>query len=139
MVVINLSGFVCETCVMVKSHRTIFYSNDNKAKALFSLLHSNVWGLASFSTHNEIRWFITFIDDCIRMTWVYLLRHKSDVCVVFLYFHKMVLTQFDISIKVICSNNGVEYFKRELTGFIHSTGILHQTFCPYSSLTKWDS
>ena len=55
-------------------------------------------GPAPLSTHNGMKWFITFVADSTRMTGVYLLRHKSDVCVVYLLFHQMVLTQFGISI-----------------------------------------
>jgi hypothetical protein len=42
----------------------------------------------------------------------------------------MILTQFDRTIKVVRSDNGGEYFKRELTDFFHSKGIIHQTSCP---------
>lgn len=79
-----------------------------------------------------MKWFITFVDDSTRMTWVYLLRHKSDVCVVYRIFHQMVLTQFGISIKIIRSHNGHEYFKNELTNFLHSVGTIHQTSCSQS-------
>lgn len=125
----HLSDFVCETCIMAKSHRTVFHSHDNKTTTPFALVHSDVWGPAPLSTHNEMKWFITFIDDCTRMTWIYLMRKKSDVFAVFCAFHKMVLTQFGISIKVLRSDNGGEYVKRELTEFMTSVGTLHQTSC----------
>jgi hypothetical protein len=32
------------------------------------------------------RWFVTFIDGFSRYTWLYLLKHKSDVLVVFKHF-----------------------------------------------------
>ncbi|CAJ2659174.1 unnamed protein product [Trifolium pratense] len=44
----------------------------------------------------------------------------------------MIETQFNTCIKVIRSDNGGEYFKKELTEFLNSKGILHQTTCPYS-------
>ena len=76
-----------------------------------------------------MKWFITFVDDSTRMTWVYLLKLKSDVCAVYHLFHQMVLTQFGRSIKIIRSDNGGEYFKNELTDFLHSVDIIHQTSC----------
>ena len=117
---------------MAKSHRSIFYSHDNKADAPFSFVHSDVWGPAPLSTHNGMKWFITFVDDSTRMTWVYLLRLKSDVCVVYRLFHQMTLTQFGISNKIIRSDNGGEYFKNELTDFLHLVGTIHQTSCSQS-------
>jgi hypothetical protein len=80
----------------------------------------------------EKKWFISFVDDCTRVTWIYLLQHKSDVYDVFRSFHQMIVTQFNTCIKVIRSDNGGEYFKTELLEFINSKGILHQTTCPYS-------
>jgi len=44
----------------------------------------------------------------------------------------MIVTQFNTCIKVIRSDNGGEYFKKELMEFMNSKGILHQTTCPYS-------
>ena len=76
-----------------------------------------------------MKWFVIFIDDCIIMTWVYLMRQKSDVCDVFRAFHQMVLTQFGVSIKVLHYDNGVEYVKRELTEFMISVDNLDQTSC----------
>jgi transposase InsO family protein len=128
----NISDFLCETCVMAKCHRTVFPSNKTRAIVPFSLVHTDVWGPAPHSTHNGMRWFISFIDDCTRVTWVYLLKHKSDVNSIFRLFHQMVLTQFNTLIKVIRSDNGGEYFKTELTEFMNSNGILHQTTCPHS-------
>ena len=64
----NLSDFVRDTCVMAKSHRSTFYSHDNKTDAPFALVHSDVWGPAPLSTHNGMKWFITFVDDSTRMT-----------------------------------------------------------------------
>ena len=98
---------------MARSHRTVFHLSDNKADLPFSLVHSEVWGPAPISTHNGMKCFVIFVDDCTGMTWVYQLKHKSDVCIVFHMFHQMVATHFGIQIKVLCFDNGGEYFKKE--------------------------
>ena len=61
------SEFKCETCVMAKSHRASFPVSDSKATLPFDLIHSDVWGPAKV-TSNGFRWFVTFIDDCTRLT-----------------------------------------------------------------------
>ena len=53
-----------------------------------------------------MRWFVTFVDDCTRMTWLYILKRKSDVRKVFQFFHKMINTQFNTLIKTVRSDNG---------------------------------
>jgi len=91
----NISDFICETCVMAKSHRVVFPLSNKKTNFPFSLIHTDVWGPAPQSTHNGKKWFISFVDDCTRVTWVYLLKHKSDVCNMFCSFHHMIVTQFN--------------------------------------------
>ena len=44
----------------------------------------------------------------------------------------MISKQFDTPIKIVRSNNGEEYYKNELTNFMKSVGILHQTSRPNS-------
>ena len=43
---------------------------------------------------NGKRWFVTFIDDHTRITWVYLLREKSETYQVFQNFNSMIQTRF---------------------------------------------
>jgi len=117
---------------MAKSHCATFPINNNRADAPFFIIHSDVWGPAPLPTHNGMRWFVTFVHDCTRMTWLYLHKHKSGVCNVFQVFHKMITTQFNTPTKIVRSNNGGEYYKNKMTNFMKSISILHQTSCPNS-------
>jgi len=40
------------------------------------IVHSDVWGPSKIATIGGAHWFVTFIDDCTRMTWVALLKSK---------------------------------------------------------------
>ncbi|BBN69747.1 hypothetical protein Prudu_1152S000100 [Prunus dulcis] len=71
-----------------------------------------------------MRWFVTFIDDCTHMTWVYLLIHKSDVTSTIREFHAMITTQFQASIKVFQSDNGGEYLNNVLAQFFRDHDII---------------
>ena len=62
------SEFKCQTCILVKSHRVSFSANSNKSCVPFSLVHYDVWGPTLCSYNFDFRWFVTFIDDCTRMT-----------------------------------------------------------------------
>ncbi|CAL9022961.1 unnamed protein product, partial [Prunus brigantina] len=57
--------------------------------------------LASDSEASLTRWFVTFIDDCTRMTWVSLLKTKGEVSSKFQQFYHMVETQFHTRIQVL--------------------------------------
>ena len=59
------------------------------------IIHPDVWGPSKFATLDGSRWFVTFIDDCTRMTWVCLMKSKSEVNLLFKNFHKMVCSQYN--------------------------------------------
>ena len=85
------------------------------------------------------RWFVTFIDDCTRVTWVCLMKSKCDINVLFQKFHKMMSAQCNAKIQVLRSENGGEYIGCELQQYLRTYGIIHQTTCPHTPPTEWGS
>ena len=88
----NISNAMCETCELGKHHRATFNLSLNKTTIPFQIIHTDVWGPSNISSMNGIKWFVTFIDDFFRTTWVYLMREMSDVFSIFKNFHKMICT-----------------------------------------------
>lgn len=84
----------CETCVLAKNHRVSFNPSNTRVNSVFSLVHSDVWGPAPNSKKNRFKCFVLFVDDFSRMTWVYFMKHKSEVPEKFFVFYKMIQTQF---------------------------------------------
>ena len=76
---------------------------------------------------------MSFIDDCTRVSWVYLLKSKHEVLHVIPQVSKMVITQFNRRVKVFHSDNGREFVNRSLATLFQENGILHQTICAYTS------
>lgn len=76
------------------------------------------------------KYFVTFVDDCSRATWLYLLKHKSDGNVAFKFFHSMVYTQFSTKVQILFSDNSGEYLSHDLKSFFDMASIVHQTTCP---------
>ena len=54
-------------------------------------------------------YFLTFIDDRSRYTWVYFIRRKGDVFEYFKEFRTMIEKQTEKCIKILKSDNGGEY------------------------------
>ena len=75
------------------------------------------------------RWFVSFIDDCTRVTWIYLLKHKSDVSSIFPKFLNMIQSQFGVKVKRVRSDNAKDYFNQILTPYFEQEGIIHQSSC----------
>jgi hypothetical protein len=75
--------FQCTTCELAKSHRKPYFSSSNKCSKPFMVIHSDIWGPATISSISKARYFITFIDECTRMTWVSLLHKKVMAVLLF--------------------------------------------------------
>jgi hypothetical protein len=91
----GVSKLRCDVCELAKSHRASFDSSLNKSYVPFQIIHSDVWGPSTPSSLGGSRWFVTFIDDCTRMTWVCLMKSKGEVNTLFQKFHKMISTQYN--------------------------------------------
>ncbi|GJX38033.1 retrovirus-related pol polyprotein from transposon TNT 1-94 [Tanacetum coccineum] len=122
----------CETCILAKSHRQTFKPSNTRVKVPFSLIHSDVWGPAPVIGGQSFRYYVIFVDDCTRMTWIYFLKNKAEVYDRFTAFYAMIQTQFQKSIQVVRSDNGGEYMNSQMNLFFQSKGIVHQTTCPHT-------
>ncbi|KAG8495219.1 hypothetical protein CXB51_012817 [Gossypium anomalum] len=117
----------CPVCPLAKQNRLPFPLSNTRAETTFSLLHLDLWGPYRVSTHSGHRYFLTIVDDFTRLTWVYLLRLKSDVPVQLKQFFRMIQTQFSATVKIVRSDNGSEFFNTACTEFFHTMGIIHQS------------
>ena len=102
----KLDSLNCKTCVLAKSHGHSFKSSNTRVESVFSLIHSDVWGPSPVIGGNGIKYFVLFVDDCTRMTWVYFLKNKSDVFSKFTEFYNMIQTQFQKNVRILRSDNG---------------------------------
>lgn len=95
----------------------------------FSLIHSDIWGPSRVPNILGARWFVSFIDDCTRVSWIYLLKQKSDVSNIFPIFHTMIQTQFNVGIKRLRTDNARDYFNQSLSSYFQKEGIVHESSC----------
>ena len=64
-------------------------------------MHSNVCGPMQTQSLGGASYFLIFIDDCTRYTWVYFLRNKSEVFEYFKEFKTMVEKQIAHNVKFL--------------------------------------
>ena len=69
----------CEVCQLSKHTRNSFPAHKYKPTQPFSMVHSDVWGPSRVKNITGSRWFVTFIDDHTRITWLFLIKEKSKV------------------------------------------------------------
>ncbi|PKU66636.1 Retrovirus-related Pol polyprotein from transposon TNT 1-94 [Dendrobium catenatum] len=117
---------------MAKSHRIPSFLSTSKTTSLFSVVHSDVWGPFSMIPAHGYRYYVCFIDDLSKFTWIYPLTNKSDMFDKFCEFHKLIERQFAHKIKILRTDNGTEFVNHKFHTYCKHTGILHQTTCPHT-------
>ena len=105
-----------------------FQSVDRNSN-LLDLIHSDICELNEILTRGGNRYFIIFIDDFFRYTYVYLLKHKDEAFNAFKNYKAEVKNQLGKKIKILRSDRGGEYFPNEFNLFCEH-GIIHQYFAP---------
>lgn len=78
------------------------------------------------------RYFVLFIDDCTKYTWMFPMKNKSEVLGYFKSLCAIVSTQFRSVVKVLRSDGGGEYINAKFKEFVSQNGILHQVSSPYT-------
>ena len=98
-----------ETCELANHTRVSFPISDKSSQS-FHLIHSDIWGPSTIPNVFGPRWFVSLIDDCTLVTWIFLLKQKFDVSIVIPNFHSMVQNQFGVQIKSFRKDNSRDYF-----------------------------
>jgi hypothetical protein len=90
---------------------------------------SDVWGSAPESV-GRYMYYVSFIDDFSKFTWIYLIKFKSEVFQKFHEFQALVERLFDRKIVAMQTDWGGEYEK--LNSFFNKIGITHLVSCPHA-------
>lgn len=93
------------------------------------LIFSDVWGPAPASV-GRFTYYVSFIDDYSKFTWLYLICHESEVFSCFTNFQALVERQFNRKIRTVQTDWGGEY--RSLNSFFQRIGIDHHISCPHA-------
>ena len=98
---------LCEWCIIGKQHRESFpIGKSYRGRAPLEIVHSDLCGYMQTPSIGNNLYFITFIDDYSRKTWVYFLKHKSEAFEVFKQFKVMVENKSEHYIKTLRIDRG---------------------------------
>lgn len=125
-------NLTCLTCKQGKQTRLPFKSEGSRAKNVLDLVHSDLCGPMETETLGGAKYFMTFIDDYSKKVYVYFLRYKSEALEKFKEFKHEVENQLDAHIKILRTDNGLEYVNKGFSDFLKGAGIIHQTTTPYT-------
>jgi histone deacetylase 1/2 len=125
----SLNKLVCDACQQGKSHQLPYPVSSSVSKYPLELVFSNVWGHVPESVGRK-KYYVSFIDDFSKFTWIYLLKFKSEVFQKFHEFQALVERLFDRKILAMQTDWGGEYHK--LNSFFNKAGIAHHVSCPHA-------
>ena len=81
---------LCRGCTLGKYTKASFPNNEHKASGILDLIHSDVCGPMSALSLSGHEYYVTFIDDFSRKTWIYFLKTKGEVFARFKEFKAQV-------------------------------------------------
>jgi transposase InsO family protein len=128
---VNHDG-ICKGCAQGKNVKSPFPSSDNKSKEVLDIVHSDVCGLMTTTSLSGYVYYVSFIDDFSRKTWIYFLKTKSEVFNKLKEFKALVENLSEKKIKILRSDNGGEFTSDEFKAFCREVGIKRELTTPYN-------
>lgn len=71
------------------------------------MIHSDIWGSIWIPNTLGFIYFVSFMDDHSKTTWIYLLKDKSEYPFVLDSFYHEIKIQFDVLLKILQSDNAL--------------------------------
>ncbi|EOY19823.1 Uncharacterized protein TCM_045180 [Theobroma cacao] len=129
-----------DNCTMTENdlwHKRFGHVNYGSLKLMSTdkmvLLHTNLGGHMKTSSLNGSKYYLLFINDYTRFSWVYFLKVKSNALNAFIKYKALVENQTNLTSKMLRSDNGTEYATKEFEGHLSKFGVMHQLIVSYSS------
>jgi hypothetical protein len=105
----NKSRSPCSACYQAKGHQLSFSASTSVTSCPLALIYSDVWGPSPVVSCHGNRYYVSFIDDFSKYTWLFPISCKFDVYATFLQFQSMVERLFNLKIKCVQTNWGGEF------------------------------
>ena len=99
--VANKTSDVCSACQQGKSQQLPFTTTNHRSRFPLDLLFADVWGPSLIASINSARYYVSFVDDFSRYTWLFPISSKFDVFRIFSQFHIHVEQFSERKIKAI--------------------------------------
>ena len=74
---------------------------NKRAFAPFELVYYDVWGPCLVLSSTGFKFFVTFVDDFSRVTWLYLMKSRSELFSHFSAFCAEIQTQFHVFVQTL--------------------------------------
>ena len=76
---VSTENFDCVSCQLGKQPALPFNTSESISTDIFDLIHSDVWGPSSISSIGGSRYFVVFVDDYSRYSWIFNMKYRSEL------------------------------------------------------------
>jgi hypothetical protein len=123
---------VCKGCSLGKNIKKPYPLSNIKSNGILDLIHSDLCGPMSAPSMNVCIYYIIFIYDCSRKTWIYFLKTKDESFSRFQDFKNLVENQTGRHIRVFRTDNGKEFDSFKYDELCRASGIKRELIVPYN-------
>ena len=89
----------------VHTRATFSHNTEGRSESIFSLVHFDIWGPSRVSSTLAFSYFVSFIDDYSRCTWIFLMKDHSALFSIFKGFFDEIQNKFGVSIHTFRNDN----------------------------------
>lgn len=125
-------NFICEACQYGKQSRLPFEKSSRGKTEPGSIVYSDVCGPVQQPSVSGARYFVLFKDGATSYRHVYIIKHKSDVLDCFKKYVQIVKNKFQHNVRILHTDNGLEYINQEFKAYLDAEGITHERTAPYT-------
>lgn len=122
----------CEECLAGKQHRLPFPSSSSRASESLELLHADVAGPFETRSLGGARYFLLLKDDHSGFRKVFFMKEKEEVKGLIKNFIVKAERETGKKLKILRSDNGMEFINKDLRTFFDENGIKHQRSVVYT-------
>ena len=122
----------CEHCIFGKHKRVKFNTSTHTTEGILDYVHSDLWGPARKTSFGGACYMMTIIDDYSRKVWPYFLKHKYQAFNVFKEWKTMVERQTERKVKILRTDNGMEFCSKIFKSYCKSEGIVRHYTVPHT-------
>ncbi|UYV72637.1 hypothetical protein LAZ67_10000129, partial [Cordylochernes scorpioides] len=123
--------FFCEGCQLGKAHRKSCYPSDGKNYQLGEFIYADICGPMQTPSLSKYLYFCLFKDYFSGYRHIYFIENKSDVLDIFKEYATLIYTQTGNKIKVLRTDNALEFKSDNFADLCKRFGIIHEFTAPY--------
>ncbi|WVZ71925.1 hypothetical protein U9M48_020454 [Paspalum notatum var. saurae] len=124
---------LCDSCLAGKQRRSPFAKKAKyRAGDRLELVHGDLCGPISPTTHGGRKYFLLLVDDTTRFMWLRLLSSKDEAPEAIKHFQAKVEAETGNKLKVLRTDRGGEFTSVEFGRYCADEGVERHLTAPYS-------